>query len=174
VGCLREVIAWLSAAADMAGPEAYALASMAVSFRVTQYARQTSSAYTSVPPHAGREALRTAVGPVWAAEGPGTLHLTLNPVVEPGPADGQAVAPSVLLIIDPAKPSTIRAAALITEELCCADGSWRITRRTVTPAAGQRSSRPRCATGRPARYGRRGRPSILAELLVSRAACRPS
>lgn len=31
---------------------AYALASMAVSFRVTQYANQTGSAYTSVPPKA--------------------------------------------------------------------------------------------------------------------------
>jgi ketosteroid isomerase-like protein len=28
--------------------------------------------------HAGRQALRAAVGPVWAAEGPATLHLTLN------------------------------------------------------------------------------------------------
>ncbi len=30
----------------------YALASIAVSFRVTQYANQTGSAYTSVPPKA--------------------------------------------------------------------------------------------------------------------------
>ena len=54
--------------------------------------------------HAGREALRAAVGPVWAAEGPATLHLTLNPVIEPGPASDRAVARSVLLIIDPAAP----------------------------------------------------------------------
>jgi acetamidase/formamidase len=52
VACLREVIAWLSAAAGITGPEAYALASMAISFRVTQYAHQTGSAYTSVPPKA--------------------------------------------------------------------------------------------------------------------------
>ena len=32
----------------------------------------------------GRKALRSGVGPIWAAEGPVTLHLTLNPVVEPG------------------------------------------------------------------------------------------
>jgi hypothetical protein len=32
--------------------------------------------------HAGRQALRAAVGPVWSAEGPATLHLTLNPVIE--------------------------------------------------------------------------------------------
>ncbi len=52
VGCLREIISWLSAAAGITRPEAYALASMAVSFRVTQYANQTGSAYTSVPPKA--------------------------------------------------------------------------------------------------------------------------
>ena len=40
VACLREVISWLPAAAGITGPEAYALASMAVSFRVTQYADQ--------------------------------------------------------------------------------------------------------------------------------------
>ncbi len=88
--------------------------------------------------HAGREALRASVGPIWAAEGPATLHLTLNPVVEPGPGDGQAVVRSVLLIVDPADPPAIRAAAQITQELSRDSGSWRITRRTVAPAGGQR------------------------------------
>ena len=86
--------------------------------------------------HAGREALRAAVGPVWAAEGPATLHLTLNPVIEPGASADLAVARSVLLIIDPAAPPAIRATAAITQELRRAAGSWRITRRTVAPAAG--------------------------------------
>src|ERR1700684_4049080 len=54
VACLREVIYWLPAAAGITGPEAYALASMAVSFRVTQYANQTGSASTSLPPPGGR------------------------------------------------------------------------------------------------------------------------
>ena len=84
--------------------------------------------------HAGREALRAAVGPVWAAEGPATLHLTLNPVIEPGPSGGLAVARSVLLIIDPAAPPALRAAAAITQELRHTEDSWRITRRTVAPA----------------------------------------
>ena len=84
--------------------------------------------------HAGREALRAAVGPVWAAEGPATLHLTLNPVIEPGPSDDQATVRSVLLIVDPAAPPAIRTAAAITQELRRADGSWLITRRTVAPA----------------------------------------
>jgi hypothetical protein len=84
--------------------------------------------------HAGREALRASVGPIWAAEGPATLHLTLNPVIEPGPAGRQAVARSVLLIIDPAAPPAIRAAAVITQELRRSGAVWRIARRTVAPA----------------------------------------
>ena len=84
--------------------------------------------------HAGRQALRSAVGPVWAAEGPATLHLTLNPVVEPGPSGDQATVRSVLLIIDPAAPPALRTAAAITQELRRTEGSWRITRRTVAAA----------------------------------------
>ncbi len=87
--------------------------------------------------HAGRQALRAAVGPIWATEGPATLHLTLNPVVEPGPSGDQATVRSVLLIIDPAAPPAIRTAAAITQELHRAYGSWRITRRTVAPPSGQ-------------------------------------
>jgi acetamidase/formamidase len=50
VACLRQLIAWLHAASGITEGEAYALCSMAVSFRVTQYAHQTGSAYTSTPP----------------------------------------------------------------------------------------------------------------------------
>ncbi len=84
--------------------------------------------------HAGRKALHAAVGPVWAAEGPATLHLTLNPIVEPGPSDDEATVRSVLLILDPATPPAIRTAAAITQELRRAEGAWRIARRTVAPA----------------------------------------
>ncbi|MBV8455485.1 MAG: acetamidase/formamidase family protein [Acetobacteraceae bacterium] len=52
VTCLRQVIAWLHQAAGITEAEAYALCSMAASFRVTQYAHQTASAYTSAPPKA--------------------------------------------------------------------------------------------------------------------------
>jgi uncharacterized protein (TIGR02246 family) len=87
--------------------------------------------------HAGREALRAAIGQVWSAEGPATLHLTLNPVVEPGPSADQAVVRSVLLIIDPAAPPAPRAVAVITQELLRAEGSWRISRLTVASASEQ-------------------------------------
>jgi acetamidase/formamidase len=63
VASLREVIAWLSDAAGITGPEAYALASMAVSFRVTQYANQTGSAYTSTPPKAVHAVIPKSVFP---------------------------------------------------------------------------------------------------------------
>jgi acetamidase/formamidase len=63
VACLREVIYWLSAATGITGPEAYAIASMAVSFRVTQYANQTGSAYTSVPPKAAHAVIPKSIFP---------------------------------------------------------------------------------------------------------------
>jgi len=49
VRCLRGLIGWLHAAAGLTESEAYALCSLAVSFRVTQYANQLGSAYSSVP-----------------------------------------------------------------------------------------------------------------------------
>jgi acetamidase/formamidase len=52
VACLREVIHWLSNASGISEAEVYALASMCVSFRITQYSHQTASAYSSTPPKA--------------------------------------------------------------------------------------------------------------------------
>jgi acetamidase/formamidase len=48
--CVRTAIDWLGAHARLDRRDAYALCSMAVSFRVTQFADQTGSVYTSVPP----------------------------------------------------------------------------------------------------------------------------
>jgi len=81
--------------------------------------------------HAGHEALRASVGPIWAAEGKATLHLTVNPVIDDdgGP---EPITRSVLLIIDP--PVTIRTTAVITQTLRHSAGSWRIARRTVGAA----------------------------------------
>jgi len=52
VACVREVIHWLSNASGISEAEVYALASMGVSFRITQYSHQTASAYSSTPPKA--------------------------------------------------------------------------------------------------------------------------
>jgi ketosteroid isomerase-like protein len=81
--------------------------------------------------HVGRDALRAAVGPVWDAEGPVTLHLTLNPVIDPGPDDGRAIARSVLLIVNTGTPPVLSNTAMITQELRRSGDSWRISRRTV-------------------------------------------
>jgi acetamidase/formamidase len=48
--CVRTAIDWLNTHAQLDRRDAYALCSMAVSFRVTQYADQTGSVYTSIPP----------------------------------------------------------------------------------------------------------------------------
>jgi len=52
VASLRQSIKWLSAAAGITESEAYALCSIGVSFRVTQYSNQTGTAYDTVPPKA--------------------------------------------------------------------------------------------------------------------------
>jgi uncharacterized protein (TIGR02246 family) len=85
--------------------------------------------------HVGSAALLDSVGPIWAAEGPATLHLTLNPVVDPGDGPDEAVVHSILLIVDPAQPVTIRTAAAITQTVQRQGGTWRISRRTVAPAS---------------------------------------
>ena len=85
--------------------------------------------------HEGKDALRASVGPIWAAEGPVSLHLTLSPVIEAGESgDGEAVARSVLLIVNPGPPPVIRTTVVITQRLRRAGGSWRISRRTVAVA----------------------------------------
>ncbi len=51
-GCVRTAIDWLNVHAGIERRDAYALCSMAVSFRVTQFADQTGSVYSSAPPKA--------------------------------------------------------------------------------------------------------------------------
>jgi ketosteroid isomerase-like protein len=77
--------------------------------------------------------LRDAVGPIWAAEGRASLHLTLNPVIAPGHSADEAVVTSILLIVDPAA-AAIRTTAAITQTVRRTGGTWRIARRTVAPA----------------------------------------
>jgi hypothetical protein len=83
--------------------------------------------------HVGSATLQDSVGPIWAAEGPATLHLPLNPVVDPGDGPDEAVVHSILLIIHPAQPVTIRLAAAITQTVQRRGGTWRISRRRVAP-----------------------------------------
>jgi acetamidase/formamidase len=64
VACLRGLIVWLHVASGITESEAYALCSMAVSFRVTQYSHQTASAYSSTPPKAVHGMVPKSVFPV--------------------------------------------------------------------------------------------------------------
>jgi acetamidase/formamidase len=76
VACLRGLIDWLSAAAGISKGEAYALSSMAASFRVTQYANQTGSAYSSTPP-------KTVHGMVPKRVFPESLHERISAWLRP-------------------------------------------------------------------------------------------
>lgn len=58
---LREQIKWLAAAAGIADVEAYAIYSMAGSFRITQYADQVASAYSVIPAKAVHGMLPKAI-----------------------------------------------------------------------------------------------------------------
>jgi ketosteroid isomerase-like protein len=83
--------------------------------------------------HVGKAALRAALGVVWTAEAPHSLHLTLNPVIVPDQADTDRVlAESVLLIVSPSPSPEILVTANITQELRRAGSEWRISRRTVS------------------------------------------
>lgn len=69
---------------------------------------------------------------MWGAEPAGTLHLTLNPVIDPDPASPTAaVARLVLLIIAPGTPPALVGSAHITQYLRGGADGWRITRRSV-------------------------------------------
>ena len=50
--CVRTAIDWLNKHAGIERRDAYALCSMAISFRVTQWADQTGSVYSAIPPRA--------------------------------------------------------------------------------------------------------------------------
>ena len=80
----------------------------------------------------GRDALRRGLAEVWGAEPAGTLHLTLNPVIDADPASPTAaVARSVLLIIGPGAAPALVGSAHITQYLRRGANGWRITRRSV-------------------------------------------
>ena len=48
--CVRTAIDWLNVHAELDRRHAYALCSLAISFRVTQWADQTGTVYSAIPP----------------------------------------------------------------------------------------------------------------------------
>jgi hypothetical protein len=84
--------------------------------------------------HHGRQALAEAVRSVWAAEGPASVHLTLNPVVEAVPGDpDHAVARSMMLVVGPGPPPTLDSVSAIVQRVERTSLGWRVARRTVAP-----------------------------------------
>jgi ketosteroid isomerase-like protein len=82
--------------------------------------------------HRGREALRQAVGPIWASEGSATFHLLLNAVIDRVNTDcDEAIATSILLIVRQGTPPQVLHVSEITQQLKRVDGYWKIARRSV-------------------------------------------
>jgi ketosteroid isomerase-like protein len=89
----------------------------------------------------GADALRAGLAAVWGAEPAGTVHLTLNPVIDAGPAPADtAVARTVLLIIAPGPPPALVHTANVTQHLRRGPDGWRITHRTVGTGAAQHAA----------------------------------
>jgi ketosteroid isomerase-like protein len=82
--------------------------------------------------HMGKEALREAVGPIWASEGSATFHLLLNAVIDPVNTDSdEVIVTSVLLIVSQGAPPQVLHVSEITQQLKRVDGRWKIARRSV-------------------------------------------
>jgi hypothetical protein len=82
--------------------------------------------------HRGKDRLRRSVGPIWASEGPASVHLTLNAVVDPveGRPD-RAAATSVLLILTGTAPTSVHSVSDIVQHLVKVGPGWQIERRSV-------------------------------------------
>jgi ketosteroid isomerase-like protein len=77
----------------------------------------------------GREQLAEAVGQVWSGEPAGTLHLTLNPLIEltvPEPT-----VTSVMLMISGDAPGAIVGSARVTQTVRRTEEGWRISVRQI-------------------------------------------
>jgi ketosteroid isomerase-like protein len=82
--------------------------------------------------HQGKDLLRQSVGPIWAAEGPTSMHRTLNAVADPveGQAD-RAVATSVLLVLAGEKLTSVHSVSTIVQHLVKVGPDWQIEHRFV-------------------------------------------
>jgi hypothetical protein len=78
----------------------------------------------------GRDALAGAVARVWDGEAPGTLHLTLNAIIEESVPEPSVV--STLLLITPLSSSPVAGAAEVRQRVRRTSSGWRISSRTIT------------------------------------------
>jgi ketosteroid isomerase-like protein len=78
----------------------------------------------------GAAALRDTVARVWARETPGTLHLTLNAVIDvSGP---EPSVNSVMLMIGSGASPAVIGSARVRQTVTRVPEGWRISRRTIT------------------------------------------
>lgn len=77
----------------------------------------------------GREALRDAVARVWAAEPAGTLHLTLNAVIDE--AEPDPTVSSVLVMVAPGLATPWVGSATIRQVVSRAPAGWLIRSRSI-------------------------------------------
>ena len=81
----------------------------------------------------GQSALRDAVAKVWAAEPAGTLHLTLNAVIDE--SGEEPVVDSVMLMVGAGPSPNVLGSALIRQTVRDTPGGWRISRRRIDTSA---------------------------------------
>lgn len=85
----------------------------------------------------GRGALAAAVARVWEGEASGTLHLTLNAVIEEsGP---EPTVASILLLLSPLSPALVVETAEIRQRVRRTPSGWRISSRTIKTTPAHRS-----------------------------------
>jgi ketosteroid isomerase-like protein len=77
----------------------------------------------------GHDELAATVAAVWAREPPGTLHLTLNPVVEA--TEPEPTVTSVMLVVAAGSPGTIVGSARVTQKVRKTHAGWRISERQI-------------------------------------------
>jgi uncharacterized protein (TIGR02246 family) len=82
----------------------------------------------------GRTALRETVARVWAGEPAGTLHLTLNAVIDTsGP---EPSVDSVMLMVASGSSPAIVGSAKVHQVVARGPEGWRISRRTIATGTG--------------------------------------
>lgn len=90
----------------------------------------------SMGDYSGRVKLRESVGPIWAAEGPASVHVTLNAVVdEVGGRPNRAIASSQLLILNVDTAITVLSISAIIQHVVKVESNWLIERRSVTSSS---------------------------------------
>jgi hypothetical protein len=81
----------------------------------------------------GRDALRDTVASVWAAEPPGTLHLTLNAVIDE--TGDEPAVDSVMLMVGSGSSSAVIGSARVRQVVRHTAEGWRISSRTISMAS---------------------------------------